>query len=98
MLLRLPVSLTALLSLAVVVLASPTDFDGLHGIEPRSTGRNCGTYVSPEDVSSREKAFASLIAENDAHVMLAAAPSNFTIPVNFHIIYTSKNVSGGYIR
>jgi hypothetical protein len=90
MFLRLP---TALLSLSALVVAIPTDF---HAIEPRAAGRNCGTYVSPEDVSIKEKAFTSLLAENDNRVLIEAV-SNYTIPVNFHVVYASRNISGGYI-
>jgi hypothetical protein len=97
MLLRLPVTLTALLSLATIVVATPADVDRLHGVEPRSTGRECGTYVSHDDIGKKEKAFASLVAENEANDREAYIASNFTIPVNFHVIYASKNISGGYV-
>jgi hypothetical protein len=97
MLLRLPVALTALLSLAAVVVATPADVDRLHAIESRAVGRKCGTYITPEDVSSKEKAFTSLLADGDVRGKIDAVATNYTIPVYFHVIYANKNVSGGYI-
>ena len=92
MLIRL---LTALLSLAAVVVATPFDVNQLHGVEPRVTGRKCGSHLSPEAVSKNEKAFNSLLAKADARV--TAVNGTYTIPVNFHVIYASKNISGGYV-
>ena len=97
MLLRFPAALTALLSLAAVVVASPTDFGGLHGVEPRGAVRKCGTYIAPEALSKNEKAFASLIADNDILGKVNAVAANFTIPVNFNVIYANKTLAGGYI-
>jgi hypothetical protein len=92
MLLCLPATLTALLSLAAVVVATPADVDRLYG---RSTGRKCGTYVSPDAIADRETTFASLLAEAGDKVNAVAA--NFTVPVNVHVIYATKNITGGYI-
>jgi len=96
MLFRLPVTLTALLSLAAVIAATPADVDRLHGIEPRSTGRKCGSNPTPDVISKKEKGFSSLLAENEATSRVAAAAA-FEIPVNFHVIYASSNISGGYV-
>jgi len=96
MLLRLPAAFTALLSLAAVVVATPFDVDRLHNIEPRATIRKCGSEPSPEIVSEREKAFNSLLAENESSVKATAA-GEYTIPVYFHVIYSRRDISGGYV-
>ena len=95
MLLRLPVAFTALLSLATVVVATPFDVDRFNGIESRATGRKCGSHLSPDIVSKKEKAFNSLLAEASDRV--TATSGTYTIPVNFHVIYASNNISGGYV-
>ena len=97
MLLHLPVALTALLSLATVVVATPFDVDRLHGIEPRATGRTCGSHLTPEAASRKEETFTSPLAGDGAAVRVAAANGTFTVPVNFHVIYSSNNISGGYV-
>ena len=97
MLLRLPSALVALLSLAAVVVAVPTDPNGLHGVEPRAAVRKCGTYITPEDLSKKEKAFASLVAEGDIRGKIDALATNFTIPVYFNVIYANKTIDGGYV-
>lgn len=97
MLLHLPVAFTALLSLAAVVVATPFDVDKSHGIGPRAIGRKCGSDLAPEAVSKKEKAFNTLLAENEATVRVTAVNGTYTIPVNFHVIYASRNISGGYV-
>jgi len=97
MLLRLPAALVALLSLAAVVVAVPTDPNGLHGVVPRAPHRKCGTYIAPEDLSKNEKAFASLIAEGNIRGKIDAVATNFTIPVYFNVIYANKTIAGGYV-
>lgn len=97
MLLRLPSALVALLSLAAVVVAVPADPHAFHGVEPRAASRKCGTYIAPEDLSKKEKAFASLIAEGGIRGKIDAVVSNFTIPVYFNVIYANKTIAGGYI-
>lgn len=96
MLLRLPVALTALLSLATVVVATPFDVDRSHNVAPRSAGRKCGSHLTPDAVNQREQAFKSLVADNDG-ADRATATGAFTVPVNFHVIYSTKNISGGYL-
>lgn len=96
MLLRLPAAFAALLSLAAVVVATPFDVDQLHNVKPRATIRKCGSEPSPEIVSERENAFNTLLAENESNVRVTAAGA-YTIPVYFHVIYTNRDVSGGYI-
>jgi len=97
MLLRLPSALIPLLSLAAVVVAVPTDPNGFHGVEPRAAGRKCGTYIAPEDLSKKEKAFASLLAEGGIRGKVNAAVANFTIPVYVNVIYANKTIDGGYV-
>ena len=94
--LRLPIALTTFLSLATAVAATPADVDRLHGIEPRSTGRKCGSHPTPDVVSKKEKVFSSLLANNEATSRVTAAAA-FEIPVYFHVIYASRNTSGGYV-
>lgn len=89
--------LTALLSLAAIVVASPTDFGGLHAVEPRAAGRKCGTYIAPDVLSKHEKAFASLVAEGDLRVEVNAVASGYTVPVYFNVIYANKTLAGGYM-
>jgi len=96
MLLRLPAAFAALLSLAAVVVATPFDVDQLHAVKPRATARKCGSEPSPEIVSKQEDAFRSLLAESESTVRLTA-PGDYTIPVYFHVIYTRRDISGGYI-
>ena len=95
----LPAVLTTLLSLLSVVSAIPTtsDTDRLHAIEPRAPERMCGTDLTPEAIGEREKAFSSLLAKNKDSDRVTDAATNFTVPVNFNIIYASMNVSDGYI-
>ena len=100
MLVRLPVMLgTTLLFLAAVVMATPSDVDRLHGIEPRSTGRECDTAdPTPEETDKQEKAFASLLAADEAGARVASrVASSLTIPVRFNVIYAKKDISGGYV-
>ena len=95
MLLRLPVALTALLSLATAVVAIPADAGRLQG---RAPDRKCGSHPSPETIRKKEKAFATLVAEKDSRVKAADYPAgNFSISVNFHVIYANKTLTGGYI-
>lgn len=95
MLPHLPAALTTLLSLASIAAAIPANVGRLHGIEPRDTDRKCGNDLTPEAVSAKEQAFASLVAESKASNTLAAG--NFTVPVNFNVIYASTNITDGYV-
>lgn len=97
MLYRLPVAFAALLSLAAVVVATPADIGRLYGVEPRSTGRTCGSHILPEVINEREKVFASLLAEAGDRVTDVTVAAAFTVPVNFHVIYQSQNITGGYV-
>ncbi|KAF9787450.1 metalloprotease [Thelephora terrestris] len=97
MLPRLLVALTTLLSLAYVVSAIPANVDRLYPIGPRDAGRKCGNDLTPEDVSEKEKAFASLLAQNKAAEKVTAVAGNFTIPVIFNVVYASMNISDGYV-
>jgi hypothetical protein len=97
MLSSLPVALVTLLSLASAATAIPTSFDRLYGIEPRATADRCGSNPTPEVVSAREKAFASLVAEKKASDSFTAAEGSYTVPVNFNVIYASTNISDGYV-
>ena len=97
MLLRISVTLTTLLSLAAVVVATPADAGGLYGIEPRAAGRKCGSHLTPEAVSKKETAYTSLLAEIESTNRDATSLGAFTIPVNFHVVYSSKDISGGYV-
>jgi hypothetical protein len=97
MLLHLPVAFTVLLSLATAVVANPFDVDWLRGIETRDTDRKCGSHRPPETVSKQEKAFNSLLAENNATLMAIDAPATYTILVTFHVIYAGITLSKGYV-
>ena len=98
MLPRLPLALTTLLSFVFAAVAIPTPKPHrLNGLEPSATGRKCGNDLTPEAISVKEKAFVSLLAENRFSDKIAAAEGNFTIPVNFNIVYASTNTSDGYI-
>jgi hypothetical protein len=99
MLPRLPVALATLLSLVFTSAAVPTsDLDRSLGVEPRAyPGRKCGNDLTPEAVSAREKDFASLLAEKKPSDRIAVPEGNFTVPVNFNVIYASTNISDGYI-
>lgn len=94
---RLPVAFIALLSLTTAVVAIPANVDRLYGVEPRATGSRCGSHLSPEAISKKEKAFASLLAENKASVEVTAAAGDFTVPVNFNVVYASMDIAGGYV-
>ena len=95
MLIRLPVALTTLLSLAAAVVAIPAHAGRLH---VRAPGRKCGSHPSPETISKNEKAFAALVAEKDSRVKAGDhAAGNFSISVNFHVIYANETLTGGYI-
>ena len=87
-------SLVALFSLVTVAVAFPSDFHGLHGIHRRAAGRKCGSNPSPEAVSKKEDAFASILAQG----LGTDAPEPITILVNFNVIYASSDPSGGYIQ
>lgn len=97
MLPSLSVALTTLLSLAAATAAIPTNFDRQHVIVPRATIRKCGNDLTPEAVSEKENTFASLLAEKKAFDVLATSEGNFTVPVNFNVIYASTNLSDGYV-
>lgn len=97
MLLRLPIVLTLLLSLAAIALATPVDAGWLSNIKSRPTGRKCGSHLPSEVISQKEEAFASLLADEEGGIKVTATDGNFVIPVNFHVIYSSKDISGGYI-
>jgi hypothetical protein len=90
---RLPIALIALLSLAAVVVATPADFNRPPALSS-GTPRNCGSHITPDVASKKEEDFASRLA-NAGNI--TAAAGNFTIPVNFNIIYTSTDISGGYV-
>jgi len=90
----LPVALITLFSLVSAAAAIPTNFDVLYNIEPRATGRRCGSDLTPDAAHEREKAFLSLLETSDRVV---AAGGNFTVPVNFNVIYASINISAGYV-
>ena len=94
MLLRLPVALTTLLFLAAI---APADAGWLRNIKSKSTGRKCGSHLPSEVISQKEKAFASLLTDEEGGIKVIAADGNFVIPVNFHVIYSSEVISGGYI-
>lgn len=98
MLPRLHLALTTLLSLAFAAVAVPApNFDRPHRNQLRVTGRKCGNDLTPEAVSLKEKAFASLLAENKASDRFTVAEGSFTVPVTFNIVYASTNASDGYI-
>lgn len=97
MLSSLPVVLVTLLSLASTTIAIPTNLDGLHSFQPRDTGRKCGSDLTPETISEKEKDFATLLAGIKTSDKLAVAEGNFTVPVNFNVIYASTNISDGYV-
>jgi hypothetical protein len=97
MLSRLPVTLATLFSLAVVVAAIPANVNRLRAVEPTATFRKCGSDLSPEAVNEKEQAFASRLAANGSPVRLANGTGNFTVPVNFNVIYASMNASDGYV-
>jgi hypothetical protein len=97
MLPSLSIALTALLSLTSVATAIPTNSPWLNGFEPRAIGRKCGSDLSPEAVREKEDSFASLLAEKIASDRVTATEEQFTIPVNFNVIYASTNISDGYV-
>lgn len=55
MLFRLHITLTVLLSLAAVVAATPANVEGLRAIHLRSIDRKCGSHLTPEDISEKER-------------------------------------------
>ena len=89
--------LTALLSLASVVVATPANVDRLYGIKPRATGLECGSHLTPDAVSKKEADFTSLLVGVEGTNEDTVAPGNFTIPINFHVVYASENISEGYV-
>lgn len=93
----LPVALITLLSLASASVAIPANFHRAHDIGPRATGRKCGNELTSEAISEREKTFAFLLAEKKASRSFAVAEGNFTVPVNFNVIYASMNIYDGYV-
>lgn len=97
MLPRLPIALTALLSLAAVTVAVPSNIDHLRAIKSRDASSQCGSHLSPEAASEKEKTFASLLAENGSSDRVTDVTGNFTVPVNFNVIYASTNISDGYV-
>lgn len=97
MLSRLSVTVTTLLLLATGIVATPTDINRLYGIGPRDApGRKCGNEPTPESIAEREEAFASLRTQNQADKSTLAT-GDFTVPVNFNVVYASTNVSDGYL-
>jgi hypothetical protein len=77
MLLRIPTAFVALLSLAAVVVATPADIGRLYS---RATGRVCGTDISPDDVVTQEKAFASLLAQKSPEDSSDDSPDGWNPP------------------
>ena len=91
----LSTSLVALFSLVAVVVAIPSTFNEVHGIQGRATGRTCGTNPSLDVVSEKEKAFASILSQSPGTDSPSAGP--FTVPVAFNVIYASENPSDGFV-
>jgi len=87
MMFRLPVALTVLLSLITVASAGPT----------RYGGRKCGNHPTSEDIDAKEGNFMDALSKTDGPVGLAGKFSNHTIPVRFHVIYSGKKLSQGYV-
>jgi len=83
MLYRLPVALSALLSLAAVVVATPASLERLYGLERRSTGRSCGNHPTPEVVSQKEKDYMSRI---EGQSPIDNGHGEWKVPVYFNVI------------
>ena len=88
---RLPTALVAFLSLAVLTGATPTDLSRRYNTGPGASGSKCGSHLTPESASEKEKSFVS--NNNRA----GADAGTFTVPVNFNIIYASTDISDGYV-
>jgi len=54
---RLHITLTVLLSLAAVVAATPANTEGLRAIHLGSIDRKCGSHLTPEAISKKERTF-----------------------------------------
>lgn len=80
----LSATLITLVSLAAIVAATPASFGRLHGIQRRTTGRTCGSELSPEAVIENENLFNSLLAQGSSR---PAAPQAAVVPVYFNVIY-----------
>lgn len=78
-------ALAAILSLATVAFAGPTNY----GV------RKCGNHLATEDVNAREGKF--LLALSKAHTRIASNFSNQTIPVYFNVISSGTVLSQGCI-
>ena len=87
MIFRLPVVLTALLSLVTISFTGAT----------RIGGRKCGNHLTSEDIDTKESKFTNALSKMDNPIRLAREFSNYTIPVHFHVIYARKILSRGYI-
>jgi hypothetical protein len=98
MFLRLPVTLAALCSLAAVVVAIPGHAHGFNRIHRRNSVRKCGNEPSMEAVAEKEKAFASLLAENKASGKVTATSGNYVVPVIFNVIFAGSAPSEGNVE
>jgi len=74
--------LTALLSLAAVVVATPANIERLYGIEPAAIAYKCGSQLTPEVLSKREADFTSRLAKREAEFpsLLAKRGEDSTSP------------------
>ena len=82
-----PVAIIVLFSLITVAFAGPTKYGG----------RKCGNHLSSQDIDAKEGNFMDALSKTDGPVRLAGKFSNHTIPVHFHVIYSGKKLSQGYI-
>ena len=95
MLLRLPITITALISLAAIVVGVPID---TNTTEPTPTRPKCGSILTLKEVTEGlGKAAASLLAGNETDVSPPSGASNQTTLVHIKIIYANETASGGYL-
>lgn len=93
----LGVTLVALFSLKTLVVATPTDADRLYDIGRRDGDDSiCANEPTPDVVSAMEDDFAASLAQNPDPDGVTPA-GQFTVLVNFHVIYASKDPSRGYV-
>ena len=88
-------SLVALFSLVTVAVAFPSESHGLHGIHRRATGRKCGSNPSLDAVIKKESDFASVLEQNSGKDFPSG--TNSIVPVRFNVIYSTEDLSGGYV-
>ncbi|KAG9053691.1 hypothetical protein FS842_007420 [Serendipita sp. 407] len=79
---------------------TPDATDGTLVIEYENDSRACGNTLTQSEVATIESQFSTALSTFNAQsaaTLAAAAVTRASIPVVWHVIYTTKTVAGGYI-